>query len=175
MNRPAPRPPRALATAALSLACVAVGGPASGAGAHVHGEGRLDVAVEAGRVDLFLQAPLGDLRGDGAADAAALEARFGRADRFTLSGAGCRLASHSAEIAPVFAEDWSNGAAADDPDHAEGHEHDGDHAADHEHGDDHAEGHEHDGDHAEDHEHGDDHSGHSDGYLSWTYRCEGDP
>lgn len=130
---------------AIGLALAIVSIPAPGAGAHVHGEGRLDVALEDGRIDLFLTAPLGDLRGDGAGDAAALEARFGRADRFALTGAACRLLEHTAELAPVFTATWEDA----EPGREGGHEHE---------------------DHAEE-----DHSGHSDGYLSWTYLCDGEP
>ena len=83
-------------TAAAVLGLAPLG--AHGAGAHVHGEGRLDIAIEADRLEVFLTAPLGDLAGDGGRDEASLRARFADASPFEFGGATCVPASLEIEI-----------------------------------------------------------------------------
>lgn len=150
------------------------------AGAHVHGQGTLDVAVENGQVDLFLMAPLGDVTGDEGNDAAALEARFGVAGVFTFAGATCRRASFTAEVTTIGEDDAESffTAASDEEDDHDGHDdHDDDHDdGHHDEGHHDEDGHEGHGDHHEDDDHADeDHSGHRDARLNWVYACEADP
>lgn len=170
---PAFRTKRRALAHALALCTAAFGSPAAlAAGAHVHGQGALDVAVEGTMVDLFLRAPLGDVAGEEGSDASALQARFGDAGVFTLAGARCTLAMHEVEVA-ALADSDAAGEFAD-----ESHEHE-DHAGheEHDHGDEH-DGHgdhEEHGDH-EGHDHdADDHSGHSDALMSWRYECDDQP
>ncbi|MEE4301170.1 MAG: DUF2796 domain-containing protein [Pseudomonadales bacterium] len=167
--RPAPlrQPlPRALALCALALG----GTDAVAAGAHVHGQGALDVAVENSAVDLFLRAPLGDVTGEEGRDIAALETRYGGADIFDFVGARCTLATMSAEVAALSDSDAADEFSdVGDHDQEADHEHD-DHEAHEEHADHHDE---HEGDH-EGHD-AEDHSGHSDALLSWRYDCDGSP
>lgn len=159
----------------LTLLALALGGDAIAAGAHVHGQGELDVAVENGAVDLFLRAPLGDVTGEEGRDTAALETRLGAAGVFSFAGARCSLATMSVEVAAL-----SDSDAADEFSDLEEHEHEearheeshGDHEA---HGD-HQEAHAHEADHEGHEHHGEeDHSGHSDALLSWRYDCDGSP
>lgn len=140
--------------ALIALACC--GASAQAAAAHVHGEGELDLAVENGRVDLFLRAPLGDLASDGGRDAPALDARYRETPPFSLTGAPCTLVEHTAEVTAAGGSDPLDAfadahAGAGHDDHGMG-------------GDDHEDA------HAED-----DHGGHSDGVLSWAYECSADP
>lgn len=172
---------RALAPAlaqALALSALGLGAPpALAAGAHVHGQGALDVAVEGTLVDLFLRAPLGDVAGEEGRDAEALQARFGEAGLFTFTGARCALARHEVEIAAVgesdaaeeFSDEFSyefTGDVHEEDEHGGQQDHDGEHAHEDQaaHGDHQAHG----GD-------GEDHSGHSDALLSWRYECDDRP
>jgi hypothetical protein len=56
------RQPLRLAAMAIALAAGAVP-PATAGGAHVHGQGRLQVVVDANGIELLLEAPLADLLG----------------------------------------------------------------------------------------------------------------
>lgn len=159
---------------------------AAAAGAHVHGQGVLDVSVdEDGRVELFLTAPLADLQTetiDGP------EAMIQREDLFEFDGASCRFETSQQETTPVFEDTWAEPehqeAASEDAhehEHEEAHEHEHEeqhaHAQEKDHGHEEEHAHAHDGDHAG---HGDgheDHDGgsHSDSYLTWIYQCDTSP
>ena len=167
---------------------------AAAAGAHVHGQGVLDVSIDEGLVELFLVAPLADLKTE-AIDGP--EAMIQRQDLFEFEGASCRFVSGSQETAPVFEDTWGESEpqeAAHEHEHEhehedksshaheEGHTHADTEAHAHAHEEGHAahaheeEAHEHEGDHGHDHDH-DDHDGgsHSDSYLTWIYECDGNP
>ncbi len=160
------------------------------AGAHIHGQGQLDIAVDDGRVELFLTAPLGDLNSGTDGSEEALAARFGAADLFVFANADCALEESSIDVLEVD-EDWFEETSAEGGDHHEheadhdeeaGHHADADHhddghhaKADQHHGDDHHD----EGDHHEDEAHhvadDEDHSGHKDLALTWVYGCSQDP
>ena len=136
------------------LVTLVLAAPGAGAaGAHVHGQGELDVAVEAGRVDLFLRAPLGDLAGEGGRDAPALEARYAAGDVFAFVGARCTLVALDVELAEVGATESEDAFGASADAHGEEAGEDGAHAG-----------------------HGSKSpAGHSDGLLNWRYDCGSDP
>lgn len=121
----------ALCVALLSLPSLAL---AEAGKAHVHGAGRVDAAVEGGRIELTLTAPKHDLVGferaprDAAEEAQLLAARKRVLDHAALWAFNAR-AGCVAE-APVLVEGGDGG-------HDRGHAHGHDHA----HGDDHAHAH----------------------------------
>lgn len=122
--------------------------------AHVHGVTKLELAIEAGRVEIALHAPGMDIVGfehapgsdvDEAAVEAAVAYLMAPENVIALpEAAGCSLAEATAEL------------EGDDEDHGEEH-------AEHEH-----EEHEHDEEHAED-----DHSGHSEFHAAYAFTCTG--
>ncbi len=79
--------------------CVA---PVLAAGAHVHGQGELGIAVESGQVDIFLTAPEADLIKEHHGQSA-LAARFARDAIFIFPEASCQL--ESSEVAPAAVTD----------------------------------------------------------------------
>jgi hypothetical protein len=119
--------PRLLAT--LLAAFLSVGtGTTHAAGAHIHGQGNLDITIEPGRVHLLLIAPTGDLRTEDSTESTLIS----RDDLFAFPDSGCALHTSKVEDSSVFTEVWAE---------------DGEHSA------------------------GSPDEGHSDTYLSWTYRC----
>jgi len=191
---------RRILSAAIVLASTSQA--AFAAGAHVHGQGNLDIAVEEGRVDMFLTAPLGDVAGDEGSDAAALETRFSSPELFAFAGASCQRTGFSVEITTIGEDDAESFFTDAESDHDGDEEHDhhedhGDHDEEHDHHEehgDHGDEHEEHGDHDEDHDHHeshgdhdeahsdheghhdeDDHSGHKDARMNWVYECDGDP
>jgi hypothetical protein len=65
--------------------------------AHVHGQGELDIAVDAGRVDITLIAPRADVN-----DETSLVSQ----DPFTFQGASCQLESSRVGSAAAFEASW---------------------------------------------------------------------
>lgn len=112
-----------LAGLALTLSCAAAGA----ASAHQHGVARLDVAVEANRITLYLDTPLDNLlgferapRSDAERERAdAAVARLKAADRlFRIDGkAGCTLAA--VELSSAALGLGGAGAAAEKEGHAD--------------------------------------------------------
>ncbi|MEM8730584.1 MAG: DUF2796 domain-containing protein [Pseudomonadota bacterium] len=132
-------------------------------GAHEHGVGELDIAIEGDQMVMELHVPGADIVGfeyapeaeaDKATVAAALETLEAPLSLFVLpDAAGCTVVEASAELEIEGEEDQ------DDHDHGEDHaddhdDHDEDHAADHDDHDDHDE------DHAAEHDDHDDHDDH---------------
>lgn len=122
------------------LACAAIAGQGYAAeehrqlGAHVHGHGKLNIAVEGSKVSLDLDAPGVDIVGtesfaDEKAKAAALtQAQQLFADplkQFVVpAAAGCKVASSKVEFEGEDHEDNTHAAAAHDHEHeSEGHQH----------------------------------------------------
>lgn len=122
--------------------------PVKAEDAHVHGVGKLNLAIDGGIVEMELTAPAADIVGfehkpKDDADHAALDAAvaaLGKAsDLFVLpEDGGCKLTE--VEIESGLIDDEHD-------DHAHGDKHDDDHAHGNKHEDDHAHG-----DHAEDHD-----------------------
>lgn len=185
------------------LLCTTLVAPAAfGAGAHVHGQGQLDIAVDDGRVELMLTAPLSDLDSGTDGSDEALAARFGVAELFVFADARCTLEGSTVAVAQDE-EDYFEETSTHEEDHedhkggheehggdhhdAAGHGHDDNHhhdddhhdVAGHDDDDHHDDGH-HEVDHHDDGAHHDnedeeDHSGHKDLRLTWVYRCSEDP
>lgn len=135
----------------LLLACAglqaAVGWAAS---AHVHGLGQLDIAVDGGRVDVFLVAPRGDLVTDGDPTPAELAQRLGESG-LTFLGSSCALVNAQGSVDVIEAEaDAREDHHGDDEHDEERHDEDG-----------------HDREGASD-----SHAGHSDYRFEWQYRCD---
>ena len=143
--------PIALTAALLLPAHVA----AEAGKAHVHGAGRVDAAVEGGRIELTLTAPKHDLVGfERAPRDAAEEAQ--------LLAARQRVLDHAA----LWAFSVRAGCVAEAPVLVEG----GDSGHDHEHGHDHS--HDHDHDHSHDHSHDHDHDHqHADWTVRYRFQC----
>lgn len=160
-------------------------------GAHEHGVGHLDIAIESGRIAGMLEVPGADIVGfeheatseeDRAAIEDALASLESPLDLFELpASAGCTMEMAQAGLlggTHEHAEDHEADHAEHEADHEEhvaeedhaGHEHDEAHGEDHDHeGVDHAE---HDGDEAaEDHEH-EGGQQHSEFEASFTLLCE---
>lgn len=143
------------------------------AGAHIHGQGDLDVALDGTRVEVLLIAPLSDLRTEAAGGPAALAER---GDLFAFEGTDCGLVSGAVTSADIFEEVWFEDEADEQPSahhhHNDGHDQE---AADHRH--------DHDDGHGNGHGHGDNHHQahdkdnevHSDSYITWIYRCSAEP
>lgn len=112
-------PPTLLLLAAAAIAAVL---PAQAGPAHQHGVARLDVAVEAGRVTLYLETPLDNLLGFERAprtdaerrQADAAVARLKDADKlFRIDGnAGCKLAKVTLSSAALGLPPAAPGAPA---------------------------------------------------------------
>ena len=119
--------------------------PVIAARAHVHGEGELGIAIEAGRVDLSLVAPEADVKSDTKESLEALEARFEDAKLFIFEGAACRLIASSVGYADDDVAGWTE---PEEHKHTDHHDHD---------------------------ENQTDDDGHSDRLMTWTYQCTNDP
>lgn len=163
----------ALIAAPLSPA-LAQESPQRGLGAHVHGVGQLDMAIEGGRIEMQLRAPGADIVGfehqarsdeDRASLARALAQLEDPLALFVLpEAAGCTVALARAELEAEDPEDHHEDHA-DDHDHDHGDDHDHAEEDGHDHGDAHGHDDDHDHDHADedaqdqdaDHDHADDH------------------
>ena len=117
---------RCLLTAWLAGLVILNAAPAGTAGAHIHGQGSLDVSVEGDRVELLLIAPLDDLQLD---PEGGPEELIQRGSLFSFDGAICALDSSRLESAAAYADMWS------EPEHDK-HQTDHDTEADHGHEED---------------------------------------
>lgn len=96
-------------TLAISMAAAA----SHAAGAHIHGQGSLDITIEPDQVYLVLSAPTSDL---GAGKQTA-ERLITRGDLFEFSDTSCTLRNGQLEDPTAFTEVWGG-------DHTDEHEHD---------------------------------------------------
>ena len=158
-NRPGRAAGRGASVLVLAALTAADGGAAE---PHLHGRGELSVAIEQGRVDIFLTAPLGDLAAGDTADTETVPARLGHGDVLVFPGANCTF-DHSESAVTALAEDP-----------AEAHSEDAAEADAHRHEHRHDEGHD-PADEGDDHEGHEGQEGHSDVSMSWRYQCENDP
>lgn len=108
--------------AALILSIAAAASHA--AGAHIHGQGSLDITVESNQIYLLLSAPTSDLRTGEHNE----ESLISRDDLFEFPDANCTLRNSQMEDPTVFTEVWGD-------DHADEHEHDLEKAEDNGHSD----------------------------------------
>ncbi len=178
---------RLLSSRTLSAAVIALTtmqfSSAFAAGAHVHGQGTLDVSIEGDRLELFLTAPVRDLQSGGNSP----ETLVQREDLFSFGNVSCSLAASREETAPTFDDEWSDPAPQETAHHPAAKHHD---EHEQETGEEHAPAHhdahgdeqEHHGDqdhaaHDEQHHAGEDHDEdtHSDSYLTWIYQCSERP
>lgn len=146
-------------------------------GAHQHGVGQLDMAIEGGRLSMELRAPGADIVGfehaassdaDRGAVTEALSMLETPLELFTMpEAAGCTVVSDHAEL------DIDDHAAGDehhhDDEHTHEHERDEDHAHDEEY--EHDEDHAHGEDHAHEHEHEDHAASHREFHAEYAFDC----
>lgn len=165
------------------VSAAALAGESRSLGAHEHGVGHFNLAIEGSEIAMELEAPGADIVGfehaaKSEADRAAIEDAEARlADAISLfvlpAAAGCSLAS--AEVALIGDHDHDDDHDQDDHGHDD-HAHDNHGHDEHAHNDDHDD-HDHDDhghdDHGhDDHGHGhDEHAGHSEFHAEYRLTC----
>jgi len=139
-------------------------------GAHVHGQGSLNIAIEGDSVSMELEAPAADIVGFEHAPASDVEkSALETAKQKLAAGLILFRLPDAAKCQLTDADVTHETGASHDHDEKDG-EHK--HSGDHKHGDEHAKDHDHDHEHAKgEHDHDDHASGHSEFHVAYTLTC----